>query len=304
MQATINGDGVIIEAEHGGGPRVIITFKDGVVINETLAADFGVRLLGGVGPRGPRGYYFTPGVDDAGNISWSNNGGLPNPETKNIKGPRGLTGPVYTPGVDASGNISWTNDGGLPNPETKNIKGPRGLAGPVFTPSVDSSGNISWTNDGGLPNPETRNITGPRGDTYVLTAQDKADIAALVEAELTGDTGWVDISGYADTSVITPTASRFHARCVFGKICHLSIRFTFVGNLAANTSLTITNAIPAQFRPRTTIRALLTASEAGGCWFDVQADGTLRVYSRNQAIPANGYVSGDVVYTVNAPVSE
>ena len=37
-----------------------------------------------------------------------------------------LDGVTYTPSVDAAGNISWTNDGDLPNPQTRNIKGPTG----------------------------------------------------------------------------------------------------------------------------------------------------------------------------------
>ena len=36
----------------------------------------------------------------------------------------------YTPNVDANGIISWTNNGNLENPETRNIKGPRGPQGP------------------------------------------------------------------------------------------------------------------------------------------------------------------------------
>lgn len=42
---------------------------------------------------------------------------------------KGDTGPYFTPAVDASGNISWTNNGGLPNPTTQNIKGPAGQDG-------------------------------------------------------------------------------------------------------------------------------------------------------------------------------
>lgn len=38
-------------------------------------------------------------------------------------------GATFTPSVDASGNISWTNDKGLPNPTTRNIMGPQGPAG-------------------------------------------------------------------------------------------------------------------------------------------------------------------------------
>lgn len=51
------------------------------------------------GEIGPRGYTFTPAVDDAGNLSWTNNGGLPNPEEINIKGPIGATGPQGNPGA-------------------------------------------------------------------------------------------------------------------------------------------------------------------------------------------------------------
>lgn len=39
---------------------------------------------------------------------------------------QGLIGAHYTPHVDSLGNLSWTNNGGLPNPETVNIAG-RGL---------------------------------------------------------------------------------------------------------------------------------------------------------------------------------
>lgn len=75
----------------------------------------------------------------------------------------GANGVTFTPSVDTDGNLSWTNDGGLENPETVNIKGPAGATGTTFTPSVDSSGNLSWSNDGGLTNPETVNIKGTQG---------------------------------------------------------------------------------------------------------------------------------------------
>lgn len=40
----------------------------------------------------------------------------------------GLTGPYFTPSVSAAGVISWTNNGGLPNPTSRNIKGPQGVS--------------------------------------------------------------------------------------------------------------------------------------------------------------------------------
>ena len=44
-------------------------------------------------------------------------------------GADGVNGATFTPSVDASGDISWTNDGGLPNPTTVNIKGTAGTNG-------------------------------------------------------------------------------------------------------------------------------------------------------------------------------
>ena len=41
----------------------------------------------------------------------------------------GLDGVTYTPFIDEFGNLSWTNDGGLPNPAPTNLMGPRGLQG-------------------------------------------------------------------------------------------------------------------------------------------------------------------------------
>lgn len=41
----------------------------------------------------------------------------------------GLMGVTFTPSVDSNGNISFSNNGGLPNPETQNIKGPQGEQG-------------------------------------------------------------------------------------------------------------------------------------------------------------------------------
>lgn len=42
----------------------------------------------------------------------------------------GLDGATFTPSVDEHGNLSWTNDVGLPNPDTVNILGPQGVQGP------------------------------------------------------------------------------------------------------------------------------------------------------------------------------
>lgn len=103
--------------------------------NQALAWFF---VPGGSGGGTGDGATFIPSVSEEGIISWTNDGGLPNPAPVDIKGPQGDAGP--------------TGD-----------TGPQGSAGPYFTPSVDSSGDLSWTNNGGLVNPSTVNIKGPQG---------------------------------------------------------------------------------------------------------------------------------------------
>ena len=44
-------------------------------------------------------------------------------------GADGKNGTTFYPSVDAAGNLSWTNDGGLTNPAPVNITGPQGPAG-------------------------------------------------------------------------------------------------------------------------------------------------------------------------------
>lgn len=44
---------------------------------------------------------------------------------------QGIDGVTFTPSLDEDGNLSWTNNGNLDNPETVNIKGPQGETGEV-----------------------------------------------------------------------------------------------------------------------------------------------------------------------------
>ena len=44
-------------------------------------------------------------------------------------GAAGAKGATFTPHVDGNGNLSWTNDGGLDNPSTQNIRGAAGAKG-------------------------------------------------------------------------------------------------------------------------------------------------------------------------------
>lgn len=60
----------------------------------------------------PQGVTFTPSVSDAGEISWTNNGGLANPDAKSIKGQKGDTGVSfagieYIPSTTSGGNNTF-----------------------------------------------------------------------------------------------------------------------------------------------------------------------------------------------------
>lgn len=86
---------------------------------------------------------------------------------ESITGPKGDTGTLFVPSIDEEGNVSWSNDAELENPETVNVKGnqgEKGEPGGIFIPTIDESGNLSWSNDAGLENPATVNLKGEKGE--------------------------------------------------------------------------------------------------------------------------------------------
>lgn len=74
----------------------------------------------GVGTTAPYDIYIWDAVHE----TWVNNGPI-----QGATGATGGTGTTFTPALDAAGNLSWTNDGGKTNPPTQNIRGPQGNAG-------------------------------------------------------------------------------------------------------------------------------------------------------------------------------
>lgn len=152
------------------------------------------RIQGPQGPQGPvgpkgeqgdagvRGITFTPVVDSRGNISWSNDGGLENPQTVNITGPQGDTG--------AKGDTGPRGEKG-----EAGDAGPKGDKGTTFVPSVDTDGNISWSNTDGIANPETVNIKGPKGDKGSDATVPIATIEILGKVKPDGKTTFIDEDG-------------------------------------------------------------------------------------------------------------
>lgn len=100
-------------------PTVALTREeDGVTItvhdlNGDHTANINDGETGQTGPAGPKG--------DRGERGETGSAGP--------TGAAGSDGVTYTPAVSAEGVISWTNDGGKPNPESVNIRGPQGVQG-------------------------------------------------------------------------------------------------------------------------------------------------------------------------------
>ena len=134
------------------------------------------------GDPGARGITFTPVVDSKGNISWSNDGGLENPQTVNITGPQGDTG--------AKGDTGPQEEKG-----EAGGAGPKGDKGTTFVPSVDTDGNISWSNTDGITNPETVNIKGPKGDRGSDATVPIATTETLGKVKPDGKTTFIDEDG-------------------------------------------------------------------------------------------------------------
>lgn len=87
-------------------------------------------------------------------------------------GETGPAGAVFTPSVSVSGDLSWTNNGGLQNPTTVNIRGqqgPQGAPGTAATVSVGTvttgaAGSQASVTNVGNANAAVLNFSIPKGD--------------------------------------------------------------------------------------------------------------------------------------------
>lgn len=147
---------IVTVASITGGHRITITDADGVKTVDVMDGENGAdgRGIASIAKTG------TSGLVDTYTITYTDGTTSTFSVTNGQKGDPGADGVTFTPTVSAEGVISWTNDGGKVNPQPVDIKGPQG----------------------------------PQGDDYVLTAQDKQDIAELVDApvqSVNGQTGAV-----------------------------------------------------------------------------------------------------------------
>lgn len=129
---------------------------------------------------------------------------------------QGDTGAVFTPSVDADGNLSWTNNGGLANPETVNIKGSTGADGGPGKDGVSvthswSGTTLTITSASGT---SSANLKGDTGPAYTLTSADKTSIATEAAGQI-DISGKLDKSGGTMTgALVTQTNTNYTTRQV------------------------------------------------------------------------------------------
>lgn len=105
----------------GGSNVMTVTLSNGT--KSTFTVKNGSKGSQGVqGPKGDTGADGPKG--DKGDKGDTGANG-----TNGKDGADGEDGATFTPSVDANGNLSWTNNKGLSNPPTVNIKGPKGDSG-------------------------------------------------------------------------------------------------------------------------------------------------------------------------------
>lgn len=155
----------------------------------------------------PQGVTFTPSVSDAGEISWTNNGNLPNPATKSVKGQKGDTGVSfagieYTPSTASGGNntfkVKYSN--GTTGTESYNIKNGVDITGVEEVASDIDGGTNSITfvkSDGTKVGPVTvkNGSKGSTGTIKSVTATVDANMGTpQVTAKVEGDRSNADIT--------------------------------------------------------------------------------------------------------------
>jgi hypothetical protein len=103
-------------------------------------------------------------------------------EMRELGGVPGKDGATFTPSVDSDGNLSWTNDRGMENPATVNIKGakgdkgdPGGISGGILTGILVAQNNTAYTTK------QVRNIffsteeptdaDGDNGDIWIMYSE-------------------------------------------------------------------------------------------------------------------------------------
>lgn len=167
-----------------------------------------IALEEGGAAAGENGATFTPYVDENGNLCWTNDGGLDNPEPVNVMGPQGPKGDTGATG--AQGPQGETGPQGEQGPQGD--VGPQGLQGEKGeTGATGPQGPTGETGPEGPQGPKgdtgETGETGPQGATGPQGPQgekgDTGDSGVYIGSEEPTDPSvnvWIDPNGAGDIS--------------------------------------------------------------------------------------------------------
>ena len=137
-------------------------------INYLSSDEFANLIYSKIG-NGKDGATFIPSIDENGNLSWSNDKGLENPETINLKGPKGDPGNDGAPGEkgekgDPGSDGSFED---LTDEQKESLRGPAGAPGEKGDPGLDGKSAYQvWVDLGneGTEEDFINNLKGEKGD--------------------------------------------------------------------------------------------------------------------------------------------
>ena len=124
-----DGGSNVVTVTLTNGATSTFTVKNGSKGSQGIQGEQGIQGVQGIqGPQGATGATGAQGPKgdkgDKGDTGAAGTNG-----TNGKDGANGEDGATFTPSVDSAGNLSWTNNKGLTNPPTVNIKGPKGDKG-------------------------------------------------------------------------------------------------------------------------------------------------------------------------------
>ena len=173
-----------------------------------------------------------------------------------------------------------------PNVKILMLKGDKGDTGQDGTVSFDS-----------LTEEQKAELKGDPGDDYVLTNQDKQDIADIVESETADDSGWVELDDYTVTANVDPADGQWHIRRI-GHLVQLYLGFAFKAAQNNGAEVSIIQYLPEQFRPSKPVQLV--------CWAQtpfaavrITEDGEVKGINRTGSqVSTTWWVRAHVTYMV------
>ena len=249
------------------------------------------------------GATFIPSVDDNGNLSWTNDKGRENPETKNIKGPKGDTGPRGPKGETGAtgprgpkGETGATGGTGPQGP--KGDPGGTGATGPQGPKGTDGvSPTVAVTDINGGHRVAITDATGTKTFDVMNGTQDISEAVQAVIEEAKPFVVTIQIttsSGGGKTYTADKTYAEIKAAIDAGKCCY-----------AITTGLEMNILFPAL---ASSVGVLFTATQpdsASSVVMAILSDSSIVVqtYSTQPLIKATGLLKGDGQGTISPAVA-